>query len=982
MSLTLIVILLFAAIIIGMVLSVTFFGTGGKRAHVFQDIYFSIEDVDGMGVYYTKRGDIAVTLRMQNPVLKYSADTENYYGFLNIMNTLVTILGEGYAIHKQDVFSRNLFTAPDMEGEKSDNFLSNAYFRLFEDRPYTLSMTYLTITQENAKGGVFTFNEKQWKAYLSKINKVISSLDDAGINCSVLTVAEARAFADRFFCQNFKDSVYSMTNLKVDSEGIMMGRRNCKVFSIVDVEDPGVPNTVKPFLNKKINNSNFPIDFMCDLDNVPDVDTLVYNQVVFIPNQKKEQHNIELKKNRRISMSSKKPGEKDFFVDEIASVQEAIDRDNQQLVYSHFNLIVTIAADKSMDKVTNQLENIFNRKNILLSRRAYNQQELFVNSFPGNCYAMNKDYDRFLTIADAAFCMMYKERQTTGDNSSLKLYYTDRQGVPMAIDITGMECTPKLCDNMNFFTLGPSGSGKSFFMNTVCRQLYEQNTDLVIVDTGDSYEGLCEYFHGTYISYSKEKPISMNPFNITEIEYTKNFSEKKSFLSSLIFLIFKGSAGPNKIEETIINQTIVEYYQEYFHPFEGFNDKEREQLHETLLLEAQSNGSYADFEKKEQSKAIDKEVDNIELSAEEREKLERRMEKLDNMAERGGSEGEREISRRLGENVRNQLMKVNTLVSVKFDHMIELEIDKIEQQRRKLRVTELSFNSYYEFAMQRIPQIMSRTKVDFEINEFRTILSTFYRGGELEYTLNNDMGQSLFDERFIVFEIDKIKDDPVLFPIVVLIIMDVFTQKMRIKDDCRKCLVIEEAWKAIATPIMATYIQYLYKTARKHKAMVGVVTQELQDVISSPIVKEAIINNSDVFMLLDQAKFKDKFADIQTTLALSDNDCAKIFTINRLDNKDGRSPFKEVFIKRGQVGDVFGVEEPLECYMSYTTNKDEKVALKLYKRELGCDHQQAIVAFVRDFRRSGIKSTLAFSLHVTKVGHVLNLPPKKRRVPA
>lgn len=337
MSLTLIVILLFAAILIGMSLSVTFFGTGGKRARVFQDIYFSIEDVDGMGVYYTKRGDISVTLRMQNPVLKYSADTDNYYGFLNIMNTLVTILGEGYAIHKQDVFSRNLFTAPRMEGEESDNFLSNAYFRLFEGRPYTNAMTYLTITQENAKGGVFTFNEKQWKAYLSKINKVISSLDDAGIDCSVLTVAEARAFADRFFCQNFKDSVFSMTNLKVDSEGIMMGRRNCKVFSIVDVEDPGVPNTVKPFLNKKINNSNFPIDFMCDLDNVPDVDTLVYNQVVFIPNQKKEQHNIELKKNRRISMSSKKPGEKDFFVDEIASVQEAIDRDNQQLVYSHLD---------------------------------------------------------------------------------------------------------------------------------------------------------------------------------------------------------------------------------------------------------------------------------------------------------------------------------------------------------------------------------------------------------------------------------------------------------------------------------------------------------------------------------------------------------------------------------------------------------------------------------------------------------------------
>ena len=214
--------------------------------------------------------------------------------------------------------------------------------------------------------------------------------------------------------------------------------------------------------------------------------------------------------------------------------------------------------------------------------------------------------------------------------------------------------------------------------------------------------------------------------------------------------------------------------------------------------------------------------------------------------------------------------------------------------------------------------------------------------------------------------------------IIVLIIMDVFTQKMRIKNDCRKCLVIEEAWKAIATPVMAEYIKYLYKTARKHKAMVGVVTQEIQDITSSPIVKEAIINNSGVFMLLDQSKFKDKFDDIKATLALTDIDCKKLFTINRLDNKIGRSVFKEVFIKRGTQGDVFGVEEPRECYMCYTTEKDEKEALKLYKRELKCDYQKAIEAYVLDWERSGISKPLEFAQKVKKVGKVLNLPPKKK----
>ena len=184
----------------------------------------------------------------------------------------------------------------------------------------------------------------------------------------------------------------------------------------------------------------------------------------------------------------------------------------------------------------------------------------------------------------------------------------------------------------------------------------------------------------------------------------------------------------------------------------------------------------------------------------------------------------------------------------------------------------------------------------------------------------------------------------------------------------RKCLVIEEGWKAIATPTMAEYIKYLYKTARKHWAMVGVVTQEIQDITSSPIVKEAIVNNSGVFMLLEQSKFKDKFDDIKATLVLTDTDCKKIFTINRLDNKANRSPFKEVFIKRGTEGEVFGVEEPPECYMSYTTEKAEKEALKLYKRILKCDHQHAIEAFVRDWKKSGIVKSLDFANKVNKDG--------------
>ena len=972
---TLIVILGFILFLAGMAVSVYAFGTGGKRANTFKDIYFSIEDVDGVGVLYTKTGEYSAILKMENPVQKYSADTDCYYDFTNLMTSVVQTLGEGYALHKQDVFVRKSFDGRALQVSDSGKFLSNAYFRFFNGRPYIEGCTYLVITQESKKSALLSYDNSKWRDFLVKIRKMADQLHDGGIkSAEFLNVQQAREYADRFFALNFRDAHFSMTNFKVDSEAIHMGTRQCKVYSLLDVDSVGLPGVLRPYVDMTVNNAVMPVDLMSEIDHIPDVDTVVYNQVIFLPNQKRELALLDKKKNRHASIPN--PSNQ-MAVEDIKQVQEVIAREGKQLVYAHYNLIVAMDAQKDMQKVTNHLENIFSRQGIHISKRAYNQLELFVASFPGNVYRLSQDYDRFLTLSDAALCLMYKERQTHGDDTPVKCYYTDRQGVPMPIDTTGKEGKIKYTNNSNFFVLGPSGSGKSFFMNTVVRQYYEQNTDVVIVDTGDSYEGLCSYFGGTYISYSKEKPISMNPFKVTETEYLQNFGEKKNFLMSLIFLIFKGSQQPTKIEQYIIERTIIEYYREFFTPFEGFSEEEKKELHQTLVIAAKSNGEYEKYEEELQARNG---TGSYDVTAEERAKYERNSrlsEKLQAVVDDAAStEGEKNAAR-------NQLQRLTPeIVEGKFLEKIEREITKREQQRKSLRVRELSFNSYYEFARQRIPQIIHEDSIQFPINDFAAILKPFYRGGALEYTLNNDMDGSLFDEQFIVFEIDKVKDDPVLFPIIVLIIMDVFTQKMRIKNKVRKCLVIEEAWKAIATPVMAEYIKYLYKTARKHWAMVGVVTQEIQDITSSPIVKEAIINNSDVFMLLDQSKFKDKFDDIKATLALTDIDCKKIFTINRLDNKVGRSPFKEVFIKRGTEGDVFGIEEPRECYMSYTTEKAEKEALKLYRRELNCNHQQAIEAFVRDWERSGIGKSLEFAQLVNKQGKVLNLPPKKQMIHA
>lgn len=966
-----IVILVFVSILSGMALSIWAFGTGSKRAKIFEDIYFSVEDVENKGIIYTKKGDYSAVLEMENPIKKYSADTDSYYDFTTLMASVIQVLGEGYALHKQDVFVRKNFDMSRVAAKKKKGskkaFLSEAYFRFFNGREYTEATTYLVITQKGKKGGIHTYDNSKWRDFLVKIQKVSDRLKSGEINCRFLSAAECKAYADRFFAFDFKNKNISMSDFKVDSEKIGMGNKQIKVYSLLDVDNIGLPGNIRPYTDVSVNNAVISQDLLADIDHVPGVDSIVYNQVIFLPNQKREMMKLDKKKNRHASIPN--PNNQ-IAVEDINAVQNELARNGKILVYAHYNLIVQTSSDYDFQKVTNSLENIFARYNIHISKRAYNQLELFVASFPGNCFRLNQDYDQFLTLSEAALCLMYKERQAVGDDSALKCYYTDRQGLPLAVDTSGKEGKKRYTNNSNFFVLGPSGSGKSFFMNTVMRQYREQDTEIVIIDTGDSYEGLCSYFDGTYISYSKEKPISMNPFKVTDAEYNENFGEKKNFLKSLIFQLFKGAEFPTKLEDAVINQTIVEYYEEYFHPFEGFNEEERKEMKNKLLLEDKKNGEYDKFEEELEERYGDEyEIEELEYKKlSDREK--RVSEKLKAVIEdKAATEGEKEVAQRALQRLTPEVIENKYLMR------IEHQIDKIERQKKKLKVTELSFNSYYEFAVERIPQIMKLQNIQFNIHDFATILQAFYKGGENESILNNDIDGSLFDEKFIVFEIDKVKDDPVLFPILTLIIMDVFTQKMRIKKG-RKCLVIEEAWKAIATPVMADYIKYLYKTARKHWAMVGVVTQEIQDITSSPIVKEAIINNSDVFMLLDQSKFKDKFDDIKATLSLTDIDCKKIFTINRLDNHEGRSRFQEVFIKRGQDGEVYGVEEPPECYINYTTEKVEKEAFKFYRKQLKGSYQHAIEVFVKDWMDSGLDCT-SFAKLVMKEGKVYNQMNKK-----
>lgn len=631
------VIIAFVAILIGMAISVSAFGTGGKRKKIFQDIYFSVEDVDGIGVLYTKTGEYSAILKMENPVQKYSANIDSYYEFNHLVTALAQTLGEGYAIHKQDVFVRKQF-----QDESNDNheFLSESYFKYFNGRSYTDSQTYLIITQENKKSRIFSFESKKWRDFMVKIRKVKDQLKDSGVEASYFDGNTAREYVDRYFSMNFNDKTVSMTNFKVDEESISMGNKRCKVYSLVDVDSVSTPSIVRPFTNIEVNNVSMPVDMVSLVDSIPSADVVVYNQMFFIPNQKRELSLLDKKKNRHASMPN--PSNQ-IAVEDIKKVQDVIARENKQLVYAHFNLVVGVPIDADIQKCTNHLENSFGRLGIHISKRAYNQLELFVNSFPGNCYSTNPEYDRFLTLSDAAACLMYKERIQHSEETPLKIYYTDRQGVPVAIDISGKEGKNKITDNSNFFCLGPSGSGKSFHMNSVVRQMWEQNTDVVMVDTGNSYEGLCEYVGGKYISYTDEHPITMNPFAIKREELN---IEKIGFLKNLVMLIWKGTQGEvTKTEDRLIEQVITEYFDEYF---------------------------------------MKKQIEN------------------------------------------------------------------------------LSFNTFYEYSKVRIPQIIKENNLaGIDLASYNYLLKDFYKGGSHELTLNENLDTKLFDETFIVFEIDSIKGAPV-----------------------------------------------------------------------------------------------------------------------------------------------------------------------------------------------------------------------------
>lgn len=928
-----------------------------KKKLLFEYPYIGYEVLDNIPLLYGLKGNPIAIFKIENPVLESCSDIEQYQKAHSIFLQIIKLLGDNMILQKTDIISHKVF---DEKGEK--DVLDDKYLEHFNERKYKVITTYLSITESFiATSKIAKYNRAKLNDFLNKINKIQQILKEQSCNPVLLGDADMEDLMLRYsiFDFDYTKPAYA-DNIMAEDTHLQIGEKYVKCLTLVDTEKMAVPGTISTvdiIGGHEDSNTAYPVDNMRVLFEAEDYEILVYNQVIEVPQQTKTKAALELKQKRCLSVPDPI---NTLSAEDIDKILQDIARDGQLLVRAHFNIIIGCESMSKLRKCSNWFESSFFSKGFVMGRNSYNQMELWRSGFFGNGNELDKN-DLFITASDSAIAFFFSERKQINEKSDFYFYFADRYGVPVRIDTEDLPMATGRISNRNKFVLGGSGTGKSFLMNNFIAQFLYYNTDVVIIDTGNSYKGTCDFFGGKYITYTEEKPISMNPFNISNEE--RNL-EKYEFLSNLILLIYKDK-GDNVTQDEydIISDLINEYFNRHFdHQDTWYKDKSIEELKQYLIdigVDEDTTGSFhthvdpshllekADISVYYKYLGVAPGTTNLKVI----------------------NKAYRELSKKYHPDVskdpdaESMMKNINFAINIIKDYINREKynrdnrselIKRIKKVDASLKVETLSFNSFYEFAGVFIPLLLRSTKLkSFDFVKFKYVLKKFYKGGRFDQILNEQADQSLLTEKFIVFEIDNVKDNPTLFPIVTLVIMDIFLQKMRVNDKQRKVLIIEEAWKAIASPLMSGYILYLYKTVRKFWGECIVVTQELQDIIDNPVVKESIINNSDSIILLDQAKYRENFSKVASILSLNAIEQSKIFTINQLPNKRNRGIFKEFYIKRGTTGEVYGNEVSMFQYLTFTTEKPEKNAIDTYKKHYD-NYVDAIEHFISDMKKSGM----------------------------
>lgn len=802
------------------------------------------------GCIISKDADITVAFRVDLPEL-FTVTSAEYEAIHAAWVKAVKVLPDYTVVHKQDWFVSERYRPQTGDGDMS--FLSRSYERHFNERPFLNHYCYLFLTkttkermrmQSNfsslCRGNIIPKEVDKETAvkFLEAVGQFERIVNDSGfITLARLTddeitgTADSAGIIEKYFALSPEDTT-TLEDLELGADGLRIGDKKVCLHTLSDAEDlPGRVGTSIRYEKLSTDRSDCLLSFASPVGLLLSCDH-IYNQYLFLDDSAENLRKFEKQARNMQSLSRYSRGNQinkewvDHYLNEAHSY-------GLTSIRAHFNVI---AWSEDSDKLQHIRNDVGSQLALMECRPRHNTVDaatLYWAGLPGNAGDFPAE-ESFYTFIEPALCFFTEETNYKDSPSPFGIKMCDRiSGKPLHLDISDLPMKKGIITNRNKFVLGPSGSGKSFFMNHMVRQYYEQGSHIVLVDTGNSYQGLCELIRrktkgqdGIYFTYTEKSPISFNPF----------------FTDDYVF-------------ETEKMDSIV-----------------------TLLM-------------------------TLWKSADE---------------------------------------KAGKTESGELGNAVSGYISRIQEDRS---ITPC-FNTFYEYLKDDFREELNNREIpvekeDFNISNLLTTLRPYYKGGRYDFLLNSADELDLLSKRFIVFEIDAIKDNKELFPVVTIIIMEAFLNKMRRLKGVRKQLIVEEAWKALSSANMAEYLRYMYKTVRKYFGEAIVVTQEVDDIISSPVVKESIINNSDCKILLDQRKFMNRFDAIQSLLGLTDKERSQILSIN-MSNHPARL-YKEVWIGLGGVKSaVYATEVSMSEYLTYTTEESEKMEVMELAEKLGGDIELAI----------------------------------------
>ena len=769
----------------------------------------------GDGIILSKRGDICMGWEVLLPPA-FRCNEEKYNSLIASLGGAIALLPDYTIIHKQDVFMRKRYSS-----ERVSGFLEKAYEEHFDGREYLDHRCFLWLSfssKKNVRGGSSGLLGLAAAGLpsASQIGRMVTAAEQFGAMLSGNSLLSLRRLTeeDIFGSErpgilqdylNFTDGGADvLSDIQVSPDKIRVGDKEivCHLFADLD-QLPGEVASCKRNRDLSTENSAVMLSYLNDIGQSLDCEHVVNWFCVKEP--LKDIHGSLDSKRRQMQSMSARNAENRKYAEEINEYLETAATEQMSTVRCHLNVFSTD------DNLTTTA---ISKLGVTPVRDTANAPAQFWTSIPGNESGLA--FSEYMTMEmQSSLCLNLYDGFDTGIADGV-LKMSDRiRLVPQRFDIQEKALDHGLIENYNVFLLGPSGSGKSFFMNKYLRSCYVAGQHCFLIDVGDSYRALCHIIKeesdgkdGTYYTFEKGKPISFNPFRNVK-RFSQADSEAMNFLFTLMVTLWKnGKVEISSSAEKYVRESISAFLRQW----DGVSDP--------------------------------------------------------------------------------------------------------------------IFNDYFEFVRDVFGDLLAKEEAGkeyFDLKDFLISLEQFYKGGPYDYLLNSAESVNILEDRFVVFEIDHIKGDPVIYPITTLVIMDAFMEKMTSNSDF-KVMCIEEAWKAIMGTQMATYMLELWKTARKHRTSAMVVTQELKDITSSPIIKDSIVENSGVKILLDQTKYVNRFDVLASELSLSEDDKAMVLSLNRL--KIPGASGREVFFNLGNKKSfVMRLEVSPEERMAFSSQKRDKEKL-------------------------------------------------------